>query len=89
MATSETSGMSRPSRRRLTPTRMSNFPARRPWTILSLSMDLTSECSHADLRSWSLKKADTSSAVLLVRVVISTLSFLEIRSKISLRRSST
>ena len=88
IATSDTSGISRPSRRRLIPTSTSKTPARRSRMISALSMVATSEWRYRTFTPASVRKSVRSSAIFLVRVVISTLSWASSRLWISPRRSS-
>ena len=88
MATSETSGRSRPSRRRLTPTSTSYLPLRRLSMIWTRSRVSTSECMYAVLMSWCRRYSLSSSAIRFVSVVTSTRSWRSMRCCISSIRSS-
>src|SRR5690606_19474023 len=76
IATKETSGISKPSLKRFIPTSTSNSPKRKSLIISTLSRVSISECRYLTFISISLKKLVKVSAIFLVRVVISTLSFL-------------
>ena len=88
IATRETSGKSRPSRSRFTPTNTSYTPCRRSSSIFTLSSVATSLWMYAVLILWFSRYSDSSSAIRLVRVVMSTLSSRSIRVLISSIRSS-
>ena len=72
MATSETSGKSRPSLKRLIPTSTSNSPVRRSFIISILSIDLISECKYLTLIPAFDRYSVRLSAIFLVNVVTKT-----------------
>ncbi len=72
--TRETSGKSIPSLKRLIPTNTSYSPSLRLRSISTLSTVSISECRYATLIPKSCKYEVRSSAILLVKVVIRTLS---------------
>ncbi|CDA78972.1 uncharacterized protein BN558_02380 [Clostridium sp. CAG:242] len=88
IATSETSGISRPSRSRLMPTRTSNSPRRRSRIISIRSIVSISWCMYRTLTPMFSKYPVRSSAIFLVRVVTSTRSPFSTRVLISDSRSS-
>ena len=73
--TSDTSGKSRPSLRRLTPTNTSNEPILNSFKISTLSIVSISLCMYLDFTFTLFKKVTSSSAIFFVNVVINTLSF--------------
>ena len=89
MATSDTSGMSRPSLSRLTPIRASNTPRRRSRMISVRSMVSTSWWIYLTFKRFFSRYSVRSSAILVVRVVTSTRCPLAARVLISPIRSST
>ena len=69
MPTSSTSGRSRPSRKRLTPTKTSNTPLRKSVSISMRSIVLTSLWTYRAFTLRSTKNCVRSSAIFLVRTV--------------------
>ncbi len=79
ITTSDTSGRSRPSRRRLTPIITSIVPLRRSVRISDRSRVSTSECRYETRTARSFKYSVKSSAIRLVSVVTNTRSCLSAR----------
>ena len=88
MATNDTSGRSRPSRRRLMPTSTSNSPSRRPRRISTRWMVSMSEWRYRTRMPSSRRYSVRSSDIFLVRVVTSTRWSAASRARISATRSS-
>ncbi|MNQ45847.1 hypothetical protein D3C85_596430 [compost metagenome] len=89
IATSDTSGISRPSRNRLIPTSTSNVPSRKSRRISTRSTVSMSECRYRTLTPCSLRKSVRSSAMRLVSVVTRTRSPSETLALIWPSKSST
>jgi hypothetical protein len=87
IAINETSGKSRPSRRRLIPIKTSILPERKSFNIFGLSNGLISECKYLVLIFWFCRKVDKSSAEALVKVKTKVLSWFLICFLISLIKS--
>ena len=87
-ATSDTSGKSKPSLKRFTPTKTSNTPSRKSLKISTRSRVSTSECMYLTFILSLEKYLVSSSAILLVRVVTKIRSLISILLWISPNKSS-
>src|SRR5438876_523324 len=88
MATSETSGRSSPSRRRLMPTSTSNCPSRSSRSTVMRSMASSSEWSQAHFMPASRKYVVRSSDMRFVSVVTRVRWRLAVRLALSIARSA-
>ena len=73
--TKDTSGKSKPSLNKFTPTNTSKIPVLNSFKISTLSIVSISLCIYLDFTLTLFKKTTNSSAIFFVNVVISTLSF--------------
>ena len=88
IATNETSGKSKPSLNKFTPTITSKVPIRNPLIISTLSSETISEWIYVTFICKFCKYSAKSSAILLVNVVINTLSCFSVLIRISWIKSS-
>ena len=88
IATSDTSGISRPSLKRFIPTKTSNSPSLKLRIMSIRSNAFMSECMYFTFISKLERYEVKSSAIFLVKVVTKTLSFFSVRSLICSIKSS-